>query len=195
VVLSKRERAIATAAVIALAVLLLDRFVLTPVRERRSAMAVETEALLNDFERTSTLFERRRRLWPKWREMLDSGLASDLAEAESRVLHALRDWSQQAGLTLSSLRPERVSPQGELREITFQASGTGRLSAVTEFLRLLEYSSLPVRATELQIGSRREGADELSLQLRISALCLPVERTAAIGGSSTVDSQEDNGND
>jgi hypothetical protein len=33
-----------------------------------------------------------------------------------------------------------------------------------------------VRIAELQLGARKEGMDDLSLQLRISALCLPEEK-------------------
>ena len=52
------------------------------------------------------------------------------------------------------------------------------MRAVTGFLWRLENASFPVRVAELQIGTRKEGADDLSLQLRISALCRAEETTA-----------------
>ena len=175
-VLSKRERYIALATVIAVAILALDRLVLTPLQERRAAVQGEEQRVLADLERARVLFARKKRLWPKWQEMLDAGLKSGPEEAVSRVLHAVRNWSQEAGFTLSSLRPERATPKGELQEIIFQASGTGPMRGVARFLWRLESSSLPIRITDLQLGTRKEGTDDLSLQLRISALCLPPPR-------------------
>ena len=55
----------------------------------------------------------------------------------------------------------------------FSVSGAGSMRAVAGFLWRLESSPLPVRLTELQLGARREGTDDLNLQVRLSALCQP----------------------
>ncbi len=174
-VLSKRERYIAVATFSVVAILMMARLVLTPIQERKAAMEEETQQVLVDLRRTRVLFDRRKDLAPKWQTMLDAGLKFGPAEAESQVLHAIRNWSREAGMSLSSLRPERVKEKGKLREMTFMASGTGRMSAVAGFIWRLENSAIPVRITEFQLGSRKEGTDDLSLQLRISALCQPAD--------------------
>ena len=170
-VLSKRERYMAVATLCVVAILILDRLILTPVQDRRDAVAVQTQQVLTDLERSRVLFARNRQLAPKWQAMLEAGLKSAPSEAESQVLHAIRNWSTEAGLSLSSLRPEGVKEKGKLREMTFMASGTGRMSAVAGFLWRLESSAIAIRITEVQLGSRKEGTDDLSLQLRISVLC------------------------
>jgi len=170
-VLSKRERYIVAATLIVLAILVLDRLVLIPAQDRKATIEEQTQQALTEPERARVLFARRKKRGPRWRGILDAGLKSGPAETESRVLHAVRDWSQEAHLSLSSLRPERMTDKGELREVTFRASGTGPMSAVAGFLWRLENASFPIRVTELQLGTRKEGTDDLSLQLRISALC------------------------
>ena len=175
-VLSKRERYIALTTALVLAMLLLDRVVLTPLHKRRVVLEEQTQTALSRMEYAGALMDRRKQLAPRWREMVEGGLKSSSAEAESQVLHAVRDWSQEARLSLSSLRPERTERKEEgLEEITFRASGTGSMSAVAGFLWRLESSALPVRVSELQLGTRKEGTDDLSLQLRISALCMADE--------------------
>ena len=105
----------------------------------------------------------------------------------------VRDWSQEARLSLSSLRPERMKDKGELQEITFRTSGTGPMSAVTGFLWRLESSPLPIRVMELQLGTRKEGTDDLSLQLRISALCQSAgQQTSSHAASDTTVNKEKN---
>ena len=172
-VLSKRERYIALTTATVLALLLADRVLFTPLHKRRVALDEQTQTALSRLEYAGVIMDRRKQLASKWREMVEGGMKWSSAETESLVLHAVRDWSQEARLSLSSLRPERTERKEEgLEEITFRASGTGSMSAVANFLWRLESSALPVRVSELQLGTRKEGTDDLSLQLRISALCM-----------------------
>ena len=174
-VLSKRERYIVAATIIAVSMLVLDRYVLTPFLDHRAQIEAERQNLLREMERAMNHFARRRQMEQEWKEMLEAGLKRDVSEAESQVLHAVRNWSQESGFVLSSVKPERIAQEGELQEITFQAAGTGSMRSVAHFLWQLETASLPLKLKELQLGSRKEGADDLSLQVRISALCLPGE--------------------
>ena len=173
-VLSKRERYVVAATIIAVSILVLDRIV-TPFMERRAQTEAQRQNLLREMERAMNQFARRRQMEQEWKEMLEAGLKRDVSEAESQVLHAVRNWSQESGLALSSVKPERIAQEGELQEITFQAAGTGSMRSVARFLWQLETAPLPLKVKELQLGSRKEGADDLSLQLRISALYLPAE--------------------
>jgi hypothetical protein len=43
---------------------------------------------------------------------------------------------------------------------------------VSQFLWQVETSSLPVKIKDIQLGSRNENADDMSLQLRLSAIYL-----------------------
>ena len=170
-VLSKRERYIALVTFMALAILLVDRLALGPILERKAEIDAEMQRVLGDLEHARVLFARKKQLLPRWEEMLEAGLRLGPAGAESQALHAVRNWSQEARLSLASLRPERVVEHDDMEEITFQASGTGGMGAVVEFLWQVENSAIPVRITELQLGTRKEGTDDLSLQVRISTLC------------------------
>jgi len=179
-ILSGREKLIALAALVTVAVLLLDWYVLTPVLDRHAELVAERQALTAELAEAQSLFRRQRLLSRKWRQMLDSGMTTGLAGAESQVLHALRDWSQESRLTLSSVKPGKVVERGDLFEMSFQAAGTGSMNAVARFLWHIETASLPIRIQQLQLGARREGTDDLSLQLSLSVLCLPAagEHTA-----------------
>jgi hypothetical protein len=174
-ILSQREKLIALAAVVTVAVLFLDWYVLTPVLDRRAALVAERQALAAELAEAQALFRRQRLLSRTWRQMLDSGMTTGLASAESQVLHALRDWSQDSRLTLSSVKPGKVVERGDLLEMSFQAAGTGSMRGVARFLWHVETASLPIRIQQLQLGARTEGADDLSLQLSLSALCLPAD--------------------
>jgi hypothetical protein len=168
--LSKRERFIIAAAVIVVALLVLDRYVVSPLLECCDRAAALKESKLADIQRGQDLLARNREIGPKWREMIAGGLKRDPAEAESQILHAVGDWARDAGLKMSSVKPERMPDKRSLQEISFQAAGTGPMNAVARFLWRLETSKVPIRIKELQLGSRKEGTDDLTLQLRLSTL-------------------------
>jgi Tfp pilus assembly protein PilO len=177
--LSKRETYIAIAAAAAFVLLVGDRYVLTPVMESGAALRAEEDRLTGELENATRLFQRRRLMARKWADLTAGGLTSNPAEAESRLLHAMQDWAASAGLTLSAVKPERTEQTGRTREIRITASGTGSMRAVARFLYLAETTSLPLRIGEIQLGARRAGADDLSLQLRASTLYLGEEAPRA----------------
>ncbi len=170
--LSRRERYIVIAALVAVGALAADRYVLTPLLDWQAQLDADRQRLLADLDRATALFARQQQLAQKWREMLAAGLQARPDEVESRVLHAVRDWSQSSGLVLSSLKPEASTTHHGLEAVTFRATGAGPMQAVAGFLWRVQTASIPVKITELQIGSRKTGQDDLTLQIQLSALCL-----------------------
>lgn len=170
-VLSKRERTIAWVAAAVLGLLAADRFFLTPELERRSEIEAETANVLVELERSTSVLAGKRRLLPRWREMADSGLGAGAGSAESRFLHAIRDWAQESDLNLTSVKLERSEAERQFQKISWRASGTGTMAAVSAFLWRIQESSLPVRISDVQITARQDGVDSLSLQVGVSTLC------------------------
>lgn len=177
-VLSKRERIILIAAVVVVGALLGDRFVFTPVTDKLGQTEAQKRQLLARLNEAQNLFERRRLMERKWKTMLSDGLQS-AGEAESGIARALDDWSEEAGLTLSSVKPERVASNRGLREMTFTVAGRGSLYAVTRFLWEVETTSLPIKVKDMQLGSSSESGESMSLQLRLSALYLGAKETSS----------------
>jgi hypothetical protein len=168
--LSKRERIIGIAAVVILAALVGDRFILTPAVNRLGDLGDQKQRLLAEINEARNLLERRRLMEKKWQQLLGDGLKNE-SEAESRLLHALDDWAQQSRLTLRSVKPERLSEvKSGLKEMTFTIAGTGSLKATGEFLWQVETAALPVRIKDIQLGSANETGNNMSLQLLLSAL-------------------------
>jgi Tfp pilus assembly protein PilO len=169
-ILSRRERLIIAATLIAVAALVLDRYAVTPLLDARDAAEVQKQGLLDEMDRGRTMLASEREIGPKWQKMVAAGLRRDPTEAESQVLHAVGDWAMEAGLRLSSLKPDRAPEKKHLQEINFQATGTGSMNAVSRFLWRVETAGIPIRVKELQLGSRKEGTDDLTLQLRLSTI-------------------------
>lgn len=168
-VLSKRERILALATIIVLGALALNTIVITPLFDRRrqtNNARLELEAQIVEAQ---NMFERRRILERKWKKLLPADMRSD-ADTESRVARTLNEWSRQTSLTLTSVKPEHSTAEKGMNEITFVLAGRGGLDAVASFLYRVETSELPVKVTDMQLGSTSESGDNMSLQLRLSAV-------------------------
>lgn len=169
---TKREKTIIAAAVAALCFLALF-YGLTRLLNERDAVKDNEARLVAKLAKARGLFERRGVLGPRWQRMLAGGMRRDPAEAESQLLRSLRDLSAEVGVKLSSLRPEHSAEKSELPEIVVHAAGSGSMAAVSRLLWRIETARIPVKVKMLQLGSRKDGTDDLSLQLRVSTLYSP----------------------
>jgi hypothetical protein len=90
-------------------------------------------------------------------------------------------------LTLTSVKPQRPSAVRKgLKEMTFSVASTGSLEAVARFIWLVERTSLPIKITDVQLGSAGDTGDEMSLQIGVSALYI------GAGQSTSGDEDEKN---
>jgi hypothetical protein len=183
-ILSKRERIIFGVVAAGAALFLADFFIVQKMQEsRRVAEEIDKPRLANQLQEGTAALSHQRDLASKWKEIVDGGLKHDPTEAESQILHALADWSREAGVKLVAVKPERAIERENLKkplqEITFVASGTGSMSNIRLLLYRIETSKIPLRVKSLQLGSRKEGTDDLSVELRLSTLYEPV-RAATI---------------
>ncbi len=172
-VFSKREKLILWLTIAALAALVLDRYALTPLLDARAALAARKAGLTAKKIEADNLIARRDRLAGTWENMLADGMKDNASEAESQALRALRDWSALARLRLTELRPERSSGKEALPQITIHFTGLGSMEDVRQMLCRIKTAAIPMKITMLQLGSRRGGTDDLSLQLKVSTLYTP----------------------
>ena len=169
--LTKRERIIAILAVAAVGFLVANKFLVGPVTGKLQELETQKSQLRIELDEAQNLFRKRRVLEKRWKTALSEGLQNEV-EAEIKVGRAINEWSNEARLTLSSVKPERVASDKGLKEMTFVVVGTGSLDAVTQFLWKIETATLPIKVKDMQLGSSNESGQSMSVQLRLSALCL-----------------------
>lgn len=174
-ILSKRERMAAVVTMVAVGLLAVDYYALEPLFAYRDQLEVEKGTQSGLMQKSSRLLANKTELRRKWGEMTTSGLSGDPSAAESRVLHGVRDWAQEAGLSLSSLKPDRTEHDKLFHKIVFRATATGNMSQISQFLWKIQTAPIPVRVTDMQLSARKEGTDDLSLQIGISTLYLAPE--------------------
>ncbi len=193
-VFSKRERIVSVLAGAALAILLLDLYVLAPLWDARNEAKDRKAKLASEVFTADLLLDKSREMGKKWREMVAGGMKDQPQETESQILHAVDAWSKEAAMKVSSVvRQERSTGNTLLPEMCFHASGEGNLNAVAGFIWRLETAKFPLRIQSLQINSQKPGTTDLTVQVQVdfSTLYAPGPsqaqqagnvRTASTGG-------------
>lgn len=169
-VLSKREKLIAITLAGSLGLLLADRWLLTPYMEERDRVSSQNELAAAELERAEQLLFNQTRVQRTWHELTEAGLETDTAAAESKALHAIRDYSQNARVELQSLKTDRASRTGEFLQLRLQATGSGNIASIARFLRQVETTKMPLRVTEFRANARKDGVDDITFSLSLAAL-------------------------
>ncbi|MBW8015263.1 MAG: hypothetical protein FVQ82_03680 [Planctomycetes bacterium] len=170
--LSRREKIILILAAFAIALLISDKYILSPLMAKRSEVKDHKDKLAADVEKGLSVMKRRKLLSERWRKMTDSGLSNDPAVTEGIVLRYLEDVSYKNYLTLASMQPERIErdTDGSVREIEFLVSGKGNMKSVTMFLWDIENAPIPLKIKTMQMGASDESGSQMTIQMRVSSI-------------------------
>jgi hypothetical protein len=174
--LSKRERMIVLVTVISVGALVADRFIRAPLANGLGALKSDRDQAVTKVQKAKLLIRQSEQAQQRMTQA--GGLQSD-TEAESRVAKALDKWSEEAGLSLTSVKPDRMAGDKGVKEIVFVVAGKGPLDAVALFLYQVETSELPLKVKSMQLGSASEAGDSMSLELRLSTLYLAADSESA----------------
>jgi hypothetical protein len=172
-VLSKRERYIGFGVGAALAILLLDSVVLSPYTRALDKIHADEKNYAEQQMAGVDAMKQQHDRQGEWQGMLNSGLKTDAAEADSQARHAVMDWMQNSHVALTTITPERQTAVGKFQVISFHVTGTGSMPSITRLLWSLETATIPMRIGDVTIKPRKEGTDDLSVDLTISTLCMP----------------------
>lgn len=189
-VLTKRERMILIATLVCVGLLIVSEFIVDPVQGKLDEMEAERQQLQVELEEAQVLMSNRGAMQRRWNTLVSDGLRND-AEAESKVLGALREWSDDAGLALSSIKPDRVTSDQGLQEMIFTVAGKGTLESVSRFLWEIETAALPAKIRDMQLGSGSESDGMMSLQLHLSVLYLGTAKEPSHSEQPEADYDED----
>ncbi len=170
--MSPREKMIAIGVGAVIALYAVNSSVIDPYVARLHAIDDDTATATATLNERLALFARQSELKKVWAAMTRGGLSADPSAAESLALKATLDWAGEAGVTITALKPDRVTDENQFQIISFHATASGSSPAVGKLLWDIETATIPVRLTDLAVTPRKEGTDDLVVQFGISTLCL-----------------------
>jgi hypothetical protein len=196
VTLSKREKFIGVGVAAVVGLFALDRVLVGPLLAQREDLLARIDKAELDLRQAENLIRSKPILDRQLSDNISRGLARDQSEAASQLLNSLNEWAQEAGLSLATLKPAGaaqavIKPGGRPGEqekaflkLTCRATGTGRMSQVGRFIWKIQTASIPVRITDLTVNSRKEGSDDLEVNIGVSTIFLAPEAAAKVASQA-----------
>ncbi len=175
--LEKRERLMAIIAGAALAVMVGDHLILTPIARSWNERSERLADLHKRVVQGGSLLDRETVLRRRWADMRTNMLATEPSIAQGQVYNALYGWSQESGISITSVRPQVKQANDDSLTLECRADAFGSLSSLTHFLYLIEKDKLGVKIDSLDLTPRDKQADQLNLVVQISGPMLPPPRS------------------
>jgi multidrug efflux pump subunit AcrA (membrane-fusion protein) len=167
---SARERWIGIIAGIVIGLAVFDQLLLSPLLARLDSATQRVDLAEAQLAKARATFSTRTKAERRWRDVAGKSLMSDASAAQSQLLNRVREWAQVANLKLSALTPERTDKESGFEKITIRATAEGGMSQVSRFLFYVQTGDIPVKMNEVTLASRKDGTDDLSLQVSISTI-------------------------
>lgn len=179
--MTKRERYIGIGTLAALVVLALNYLFVAPLFAQRETLDIGTSEATAKVKEGEAAIARRARDAALWRQFTPA-LKRDASDTESQIRDKVLDWAQAAGLSLTSTKLDRPEKEKDFYRMTVHATGSGTMEQLGYFLYHIQTAQIPVRVSDLQIGTRKEATDDLSITLGISTIYLASDTPA--GGAT-----------
>ncbi|HXE55360.1 MAG TPA: hypothetical protein VN541_20215 [Tepidisphaeraceae bacterium] len=194
-VLSNREKSIAIGLGVVVALVLLYQFVYSPLFSWQDDLEAAATDVQAQKDADAKLSKKHADLKKVWADIMAGGLKSDASDAESQLQQGLTDWARESGITLTAQRVEGRPPEKNgFIQIPYQASGTGNSAQVSKLLWQIENTRIPVRIKQMQISSKKDGVDDLQIQLSLSTLCIappkPANQTRVVSATPPAGAQQ-----
>jgi hypothetical protein len=173
---SNRERLLKFVVIAAVALLALDRLILTSAFASWKEQGERIEALRDKVTRGRQLTARERSIRGRWAKMQQTDLPEDVSVAENEVFKAIGRWTRESRVSFTSLTPQwRQHEEAGYDTFEFRATANGDQASLGRLLHELETDPLPARIDECEIATRDKQGKQLALTLRFSFLRLAEE--------------------
>ena len=159
------------------ALLVLDSLVFTPLTKAWQSRSAEIARLKKNVAEGRGLIERGPRMQQQWAEWQQQALPTDAAKAEQDLISAFDRWGRASNVELGSIKPQwKRGLTTRYSQLECRVDATGSLATITRFLYEVERSTLPLRVDSVELTSRDEFGQKLTLGLLVSGLRLtPLE--------------------
>ena len=131
--IKNRQQLLMIGAAVVLALLFLDRVVMTRLTEWWKARSKAIAELNERVTRGKNMIDREQALHATWERMRTNTLPADESFAEEQVLKALRKWERDSRVTITSISPQSKHDSDDYTTIQcrIEASGTieGRIAS------------------------------------------------------------------
>ena len=170
--INNRQQLHAFVAIGAITMFAADRLVLSPLTASWKKRAERIQDLRKQVNEGRSLVERDASYRSRWAQMQTNTLSRNAPQAEEQVLKAFDRWSSASRLSVLSINPLWRRDAEDHATLECRVDASGNLSAISRFLYDLERDPMAVKIQALEISSKDNEGQQLSLGIQVSGLSL-----------------------
>ena len=173
--LKNRQQLLAFVAIAGVAFLVADKLIIGPMWEGWKARSARISELKKSLSQGGVLLQRENAIRSRWDSMRTNTLPDNVSAAENEMLQAFERWSQDSRISVSSIKPQWKRAGDDYMTLECRADAFGSMQALTRFLYDVEKDPLALKVESVEITSRDNDGQQLSLALQVSGLLLSTE--------------------
>ncbi len=170
--IKNRQQVLVVAAVAAIALLVGDRLVLTPLTKAWSTRAARIAELRKNITQGKMLLQREQSIRSRWDQMSHNTLPKNTSAAEQQVFKAIDLWAQDSGVVISAITPQWKHDSDDYMTFECRVDAAGDLGKLSRFLYSVERDPMALRLESVELGARDKEGKQLSLGLQLGGLVL-----------------------
>jgi hypothetical protein len=170
--IKNRQQLLAIFAISGIALLAADRVVISPLTGSWKARGDRIVELRKKISQGTVLVDREQTIRKRWESMRTNTLPTDISAAENQMWRAFDRWSQDSRISIASIKPSWKRGTENYMTLECRADAFGSMSAITRFLYEVEKDSLALKVEAIELTTRDNSGQQLSLGLQISGLLL-----------------------
>src|SRR3954453_20910612 len=170
--INKRQQLLGILAIAVVAFWAGDKLVLTPLTNLWKKRVTQIADLQKSVTQGNLLLERKAGIRSRWQMMRTNTLPAESSVAENQVLKAFDRWSQDSRISITSIKPQWKHNAEDYVTLECRVDAYGSLSTITRFLYDVERDPLALKVEAVEITSRDNDGQQLSLAMQVSGLSL-----------------------
>jgi hypothetical protein len=108
----------------------------------------------------------------RWEHMRTNALSSEISVAENQVFRAFERWSDGSRIAINGIKPQWKRNADEYATLECRVDASGTLAEVTRLLYEMEKDPLALKLDLVEITTRDDRGQQLTLALQVSGLQL-----------------------
>jgi hypothetical protein len=146
-----------------------DRLVFTPMVNGWEARTKRIAELKKSIQQGEMLQQREDTIRGRWSQMRTNTLSSNPSVAQGEIFKAFDRWSQDSRMKVGSIKPQ-WKHNDDYTTLECRVNATGDIQSLAKFIYDAEKDPLAVKVDSVEITSRDNNGQQLSLVLQVSGL-------------------------
>jgi Tfp pilus assembly protein PilO len=170
--IKSRQQLLTILAMSVVAVFAADKLILTPLTHFWSARSKNLALLRKQVTEGQQLLNREQTLRSRWEQIRTNSLPDNASLAEQQLLNGLDRWAQDSRITITSMGQQWKHDTEDYMTLQCRVEANGSMERVSRFLYEIEKDPMALKIEALELSSRDNEGQQLSLGLMLNGLVL-----------------------